>query len=307
MKVTVESEFKFTEMFTDDKVELLNFIQTVKEFGRQAVWLSTANVNDTSVPLNKLARTKLDYWLASKFRSHALIQNPQQRPFDFNLDVSMEQVNPVAELINNPNFENRVAQYRAPISFGAKREDIFKSRLGRLAQSTKSFHYVDAFFLEHLLKQEERSGAKYLIRKLLESGVENIEIKTVAVFPAKGTMTSAAVSRAATKLDFSRHFNLGPVEDFLKFLVKNFNPKATIRIKIYRKAAMEVPHDRYGMLVLNSGDPVYFMIGPGINVFANPTLKEDKASFLSLDFDQAVDLTEVTNNHHLFHTIEIGT
>ena len=150
------------------------------------------------------------------------------------------------------NFELVISSFLTPVVRGNSREDVFNSRIGRLIPACAGITIVDRYLGAQVCREDfSRTGAYWLLSKLIDSGLANIEILT-------------------SKRDGSENLNFSIFANRLQGLILNSN----VKVRIYGKVGF-APHDRHMTFHYSQGRGTESItLGAGTDVFRNEILNE---------------------------------
>ena len=311
MKVSVQDLIGIKNLL-NFKIPNSHFLASLRNFSKSAVFVidseELTSIQADSSSLSETSKYRLEAWLNqikptlafAKVGADCEIALLPAGSDDFAIDL----------LVENPEYLRFEDDHSRPIYAGESREAIFSRKIGYLLGFTKKIIYLDQFFHEQLLQPRGSSGAWYFLEQLLKSGLTNIEIQTTATFPREFKQDYARKSgrefrdHAARASDFQAAFDSKQLLTGIQEIKRETQSKADVRIKVFRKGLGGIPHDRFGMLKMNSDNPVYFYIGPGMNIFRYQLAKEAVSTMDEIRTSTPIEIARVSQNLVLFAEIK---
>ena len=210
----------------------------------------------------------------------------------------------VDHLTTSSRFRDARTLHQAAVQEGDDRESMFEAKLGYLLPAVSTFYYIDQYFQKKL--NSRNSGAWFLLEKLIKAGVKNIEIKSGATF---GDFDDAT----KTKADYDRIDNKVWIQGQISSLLTKYAAKDVhVSISIFRKDSKGLPHDRLGFLNLRKNKQtfttnrlLYFYIGPGVDLFKEPIIREKVSTAGDFELSDPAYLREVGSKCLLFDVISV--
>ena len=150
------------------------------------------------------------------------------------------------------NFEFVMSKFLTPVIRGNSREDVFSSRIGRLIPACAGITIVDRYLGAQVCRDDfTKTGAYWLLNKLIDAQLSNIEILT-------------------SKRDGSENLNFSVFGNRLQGIIQN----SKVKVRIYGKMGF-APHDRHITFHYSQGRGTESVtLGAGTDVFRNEILSE---------------------------------
>jgi hypothetical protein len=311
VKVSVRDEVGLVNLLSQ-KVADSHFQASLRYFSNSTVFVVDAEefnlLNSNSTELSDRSKYRFDAWLNGIRPTLAF--GSENDEFEMALQPSTTEDFVIDLMVENPDYIALKNLHTNPIYVGETRSEIFQRKLGYLLPFTKKVIYLDQFFHEQLLQQREISGAWYFLENLLKKGVSEVEIQTTATFPKTYKDTFKRENgrpfrdHTATKRDFELAFDEQQLKSDLLELKNQVGVNADITIKVFRKGFGGIPHDRFGMLKSNADCPIYFYIGPGMNIFRYSNTKDVLSTMGEIVVSEPIDISQVGRNLVSFANIK---
>lgn len=219
------------------------------------------------------------------------------------LSESGDDDSPLDHLLISKEWKQSKQSLENAILEGTSRDDVYRSKLGYIMPGVSTFYYIDQFFHKKLLARS--SGAWYLLERLIEDKVQNIEIKTAAIF-------NDGIEGLRTSKEFAEISHKRNIEHRIEELLRKFGSReTTVNITVYRKTLHGLPHDRMGFLTLRKNKldihtlrSIYFHIGPGIDLFSNEYILDKVVTAGNFNLEDPKPLREIGAHLEQFEIIK---